>query len=63
VDDLHAEFDILHEVPELENPLREWRLRQAREAVMRDMHRRRIDILVKSMCGYEPRDDNGGGSD
>jgi hypothetical protein len=58
--DLYERFgDILHEVPEAENTLREWRDRQARAAIRREVGRRSTEIMLKSLCGY-PEPCNGG---
>ena len=55
--DLFEQFgDFLHEVPEAEDALRRWRDRQAKQALERRLRGERIDILVKSLGGYEPGD-------
>ncbi len=52
-DDLYEQFgDIMHEIPEIETPLRAWRDRQGREAVQRNLRRRQTEILSKSLGDY-----------
>lgn len=60
-DDLFERFgDILHELPDIEEPLRAWRNRQALETIKRNLRRRQTEILVKSLGGHEPSDDKDG---
>lgn len=62
-DDLFDRFrDVLQEVPEAENALRAWRNRLSLQAARRRMRARYTEILVKCYGGYEPDNDNGGGT-
>lgn len=60
-DDIYSVWgDILHEIPELEEPLRAWRERQSLEAARRRARVNRLDILVKCYGGLpDPDGDNG----
>ncbi len=54
-DDLHERFgELLKEVPEAEDALREWRDQKAKDSIRRSLYARRTEILVKSFGGYEP---------
>ncbi len=54
-DDIYERWgDVLHEVPELETPLREYRRREAQAAIRRRLTRERSDILVRSLAGHPP---------
>lgn len=61
-DELYETFgDILHEIPELEEPLRAWRERQSLDAARRRARARWLEILTKCYCGL-PEPDEGGPS-
>lgn len=58
-DDLYETWgDILHEVPELEEPLRAWRERQSLEAARRRARAHRLETLAKCYCGLPGPPDN-----
>lgn len=51
--------DILHEVPELEEPLRAWRERKSLEAARRRAQASRLEIRTKCYCGLPEPEDGG----
>ena len=54
-EDLYDRYgDILHEVPELEDPLREYRRRVSLAEIRRRLARDHTEILVRSMAGHPP---------
>lgn len=56
-DDIYQRFGgLIHEVPEAEEALREWRDRRLRKALKRKIARRSTEILTRSLCGYPPYD-------
>lgn len=52
--------DFLHEEPSVVEPLREWRLKQTREAIKRNQRRKSTEILTRSLCGHPPYDGGDG---